>query len=81
MTDLLIRNLDPKLKRRLEALARRSGRSLSDEAEDLLGRAMAESPRPARGLGSALVERLRPVGGVELEEPPDQLPRRPPDFE
>jgi len=42
---------------------------------------MAESPRPARGLGSALVERLRPVGGVELEEPPDQLPRRPPDFE
>jgi len=32
MTDLLIRNLDPKLKRRLEALARRSGRSLSDEA-------------------------------------------------
>ena len=80
MSDLLIRDIDRNLKRRLEERARRSGRSLSEEAKVLLGRAMAESP-PTRGLGTALVERFRSIGGVELEEPPDYPPRRPPDFE
>jgi antitoxin FitA len=81
MSDLLIRNIDPKLKRRLEALARRSGRSLSEEAKTLLGKALTESRPPTRGLGTALVERFRSIGGVDLEEPPDHPPRQPPDFE
>jgi plasmid stability protein len=80
MTDLLIRNIDPKLKRRLEARARRSGRSLSEEAKALISRAMAET-QPARGLGTELVKLFRAVGPVEIEERPFQAPRRPPDFE
>jgi plasmid stability protein len=80
MTDLLIRNIDAKLKRRLEARARRSGRSLSEEAKTLISRALAETP-PARGLGTALVERFGAIGPVELEERPADAPRRPPDFE
>jgi len=81
MSDLLIRNLDRNLKRRLQERARRSGRSLSDEAKDLISHAMAESRPPARGLGTALVERFRAIGPVELEERPPEPPRRPPDFE
>ncbi|MGH6736953.1 MAG: FitA-like ribbon-helix-helix domain-containing protein [Methyloceanibacter sp.] len=80
MTDLLIRNIDPKLKRRLETRARRSGRSLSEEAKSLLGRALAESPPPTRGLGTALVELFRSAP-VELDIERREMPRRPPDFE
>jgi plasmid stability protein len=80
MSDLLIRNIDPKLKRRLEARARRSGRSLSEEAKTLIGRALAETPL-ARGLGTALVERFRSIGPLEIEDRPAEAPRRPPDFE
>lgn len=67
MTDLLLRNIDPKLKQRLKARARASGRSLSEEAKALINRALAET-EPARGLGTALVERFRAVGPVELED-------------
>lgn len=80
MADLLIRDIDPKLKRRLEAYARRSGRSLSEEAKILIGRAIAGSS-PARGLGSTLVELFRAVGPIEIEERRDEMPRPPPDFE
>jgi plasmid stability protein len=80
MSDLLIRNIDSRLKRRLEARARRSGRSLSEEAKALLSRAMART-EPARGLGTELVELFRLVGPVELEERRAEAPRRPPDFE
>lgn len=80
MTDLLIRDIDPKLKRRLELHARRSGRSLSEEAKNLISRALAES-QAGRGLGSTLVELFRSIGPVELEERRTEMPRRPPDFE
>ncbi len=80
MSDLLIRNLHPRLKRRLEARARRSGRSLSDEAKALIDRALAE-PEPKRGLGTELVELFQAIGPLELEEPKPRPPRRPPDFE
>lgn len=80
MSDLLIRNIDPKLKRRLEARARASGRSLSEEAKTLISRALAET-EPRRGLGSELVKLFRSVGPLELEERTPEPPRRPPDFE
>ena len=79
MSDLLIRDIDPKLKRRLEARARRSGRSLSEEAKALLGRGLVER-RPERPVGTALVELFKLVG-VELDVARDETPRPPPDFE
>lgn len=80
MSDLLIRNIDPRLKRRLEARARRSGRSLSEEAKALLSRAVVVA-EPTRGLGTELVKLFQSIGPVELEERPAQPPRRPPDLE
>lgn len=79
MSDLLIRDINPELKRRLAEQARRDGRSLSEEAKVLLGRAMA-GKEPVRGLGTALVELFRSTP-VELELARDEMPRPPPDFE
>ncbi len=79
MSDLLIRNIDPELKRRLEELARRDGRSLSDEAKLLLNRGLGES-LPGRPVGTALVELFRSIGPLEIEAR-RELPRVPPDFE
>lgn len=67
MTDLLIRNISPRLKRRLEAQARRSGRSLSEEAKSLISLALAKI-EPERGLGTELVERFRAVGPADLDD-------------
>lgn len=77
MTDLLIRSIPAELKRRLQARARRSGRSLSDEAKALLNRGLIES-KPGRPVGSALVELFASVQPVELEIARDEMPRPPP---
>ena len=76
----LIRNINLKLKRRLAASARRSGRSLSEEAKALIDCALAET-KPARGLGTALVERFRVIGPVDLRDRALEAPRRPPYLE
>ena len=57
MTSLLVRDLDPALKRQLAAHARAHRRSLSDEAKALIRRGMAEQPRQA-GFGTRLLSML-----------------------
>jgi antitoxin FitA len=57
MSDLLIRNVDPHLKRQLRERARLHGRSLSEEARMLLKKALHE-PLDRRGMGTALAELL-----------------------
>lgn len=61
MGDLLIRNIPDALKVEITNLAERAGRSLSDEAKELLRKGlMAEEARTAdRGLSAW--DRLRPV--------------------
>jgi plasmid stability protein len=52
MTDLLIRNIDPELKRQLEERARQHKRSLSEEAKALIQGALAVPA--SRKLGTEL---------------------------
>jgi plasmid stability protein len=55
MTDLLIRNIDPQLKRKLEESARNHKRSLSEEARLLLKKAVLQSPaKPEKGMFTAM---------------------------
>jgi plasmid stability protein len=49
--NLLVRDIDPALKRQLAGRARAHRRSLSDEVKALIRRGMAVQPRPA-GLGT-----------------------------
>jgi plasmid stability protein len=81
MSDLLIRNIDSHLKRRLVASARSHRRSLSEEARMLLKKALLESPEKRR-MGTALLELVPEKNrGDDLSfEIPGDL-SRPPDFE
>lgn len=63
MGDLLIRNLDPGIKEKLQESARRSGRSLSDEAALRLRHSLVEDIAPKMPTG----QRLRAIiDGFEL---------------
>jgi plasmid stability protein len=59
VTDLLIRKIDPKLKRELEKRARAHGRSLSEEAKSVLGEAM-RGPEPPRKMGTWMASLVAP---------------------
>lgn len=82
MTDLLIRNLDPDLKRRLQARARAHRRSLSEEAQQLLNDALTpKGKKPAVGLGTYMASLIPPDrrGDDLVFEVPGEFV--PPDFE
>jgi antitoxin FitA len=59
MTDLLIRDIEPRLKERLEESARKNNHSLSDEAKLLLQRSLA-SGTDDRRLGTLMSQLLPP---------------------
>jgi plasmid stability protein len=81
VTDLLIRNIDPHLKRQLQERARSHRRSLSEEARMLLKKALSE-PSDKRKMGKVLFglvpEEFR--GDDLVFEVPGEA-SRPPDFE
>ncbi len=59
MTDLVIKNIDPELRRRLAASAEKHSQSLSDEAKALLSKALAPDIS-GRKLGSEMFDSIRP---------------------
>ncbi len=81
MSDLLIRKIDPKLKRELEKRARAHGRSLSEEAKIILRKGVTE-PTPTGRLGTRLFSMLPDEfrGDDLLFEVPGGL-SEPPNFE
>lgn len=78
---MTIRNIDDAIKNRLRVRAAMRGRSMEDEARDILRSALStEVPRP-RHLGHAVVERFAPMGGVDLPEVKREAIRAPVDFD
>jgi len=66
MAVMTIRNIDQAIKDRLRVRAAIHGKSMEDEARDILRSALStEIPRP-RSLGQAIHERFAAVGGVDL---------------
>jgi plasmid stability protein len=80
MASITIRNLDEPLKARLRIQAAVHGRSMEDEARDILRTALNKQPRPPANLAAAIRARFAPLGGVELPEMPRDPMREPPDF-
>lgn len=67
---MTIRNIDDAIKTRLRVRAAMHGRSMEDEARDILRSALStELPRP-RHLGEAIRARFGALGGVDLPDPP-----------
>ena len=81
MASITVRNLDDGLKRRLRIRAAENGRSMEQEAREILKAALEEEAAPVKNLGSAIRARFAPLGGVELEIPPRQPMRDPPRFD
>jgi antitoxin FitA len=70
MASMTIRDIDDSLKARLRLRAAKHGRSMEDEARDILRAALsAQAPR-ARTLLDSIRARIEPLGGVDLEIPP-----------
>ncbi len=80
MATMTIRNLDEKVKARLRVQAAMHGRSMEDEARDILRAALSEVPEDGHTLISAIRSRIEPLGGVELELPERELIRSPIDL-
>jgi plasmid stability protein len=77
MASMTIRDIDEKLKSRLRIQAARHGRSMEDEARDILRSALSVEPTQARGLVEAIRARVESLGGVELEIAPREPMREP----
>lgn len=78
---MTIRNIDDAIKARLRVRAAMHGRSMEDEARDILRSALStEIPRP-RSLGQAIHDRFAALGGVDLPETPREPSRAPVAFE
>jgi plasmid stability protein len=80
MASMTIRNLDDTLKSKLRVRAAAHGRSMEDEARDILRAALAGAEKKPENLADAIRELMAPFGGVKLEIPPREPIREPPDF-
>ena len=79
MASITIRNLDDGVKSKLRVRAATNGRSMEEEARTILREAV-EQEASEKGLGTAIHELFKPLGGVELEIPPRETMREPPRF-
>ena len=82
MPTLTVRNVDPGLKERLRVRAAQHGQSMEAEMRQILETTLAEPEKPPQpNLAEAIRRRFAPLGGVDLELPPDEIVGEPPSFE
>jgi plasmid stability protein len=79
MASLIIRNLDETVKTALRVQAARNGRSMEEEARQVLRRALTRDAARG-GLGSRIAGRFAAAGGVDITLPSRHTPRQPPTF-
>ena len=80
MASITIRNLDESLKSRLRIQAAVHGRSMEDEARDILRVVLSCGEHAPTKVGTALHVLFKPLGGLELPETQRDSMREPPDF-
>ena len=81
MASITVRNLEEGLKQRLRIRAAENGKSMEQEARDILRAALDEEAPPARNLGTAIHELFKPFGDVDLDIPPRHPMRGVPQFD
>ncbi|MEX0669265.1 MAG: hypothetical protein WD060_02265 [Pirellulales bacterium] len=79
MASITIRNLENDLKRQLRVRAAEHGRSMEEEAREILRQVVA-APSAPNNLAAAIRARFAPLKGVELDLPPREPLRKPPRF-
>jgi plasmid stability protein len=81
VASITIRNLDDTLKSRLRIQAAVHGRSMEDEARDILRSALSREPTRKGSLAASIRARFAPLGGVELPAITREPMRAPPAFD
>ena len=81
MASITVRNLDEGLKRRLRIRAAENGKSMEQEVRDILRAALDEESQSGKDFIDGIRARFAELGGVELELPPRELAREPPNFD
>jgi plasmid stability protein len=76
MATLTIRDIPESLKNALRVRAARHGRSMEEEARQLLRKGVT-AERASDGLGTRMARRFAAVGGVELPDVKRSAPRTP----
>ena len=74
MASLTIRNIEDSLKECLRVRAARHGRSMEEEARQVLRQSLLREESTV-GLGTRIARRFSEVGGVDLPEVARSLPR------
>lgn len=69
MAVMTIRNIDDAIKTRLRVRAALHGRSMEEEARDILRAALSVEEGPPADLGAAIRARFAELGGVDLAAP------------
>ncbi len=80
MASITIRGLDDTVKAKLRIRAATHGRSMEEEAREILQAGLAAKTPTTLDLARSIRRHLAPFGGVELKTPARQPVRRPPNF-
>jgi plasmid stability protein len=80
MASMTIRDIDDRLKARLRVQAAQHGRSMEDEARDILRTALSTERSRRGNLVDSIRTRIESLGGVELEIAPREVMREPVNF-
>jgi plasmid stability protein len=78
VASITIRRLEDAAKERLRMRASRNGRSMEEEAREILKIALADAGAPGENLAQSIRRRFAPLGGVDLSLPPREPMREPP---
>ena len=78
MASILIRRLDDALKAKLRIRAATHGRSMEEEAREILKTGLTPKPAQRLNLAESIRRHIAPLGGIELVLPARQAIRRPP---
>ncbi|WP_183115833.1 FitA-like ribbon-helix-helix domain-containing protein [Gluconacetobacter diazotrophicus] len=70
MAVMTIRNFDDTLKQRLRVRAAQHGRSMEEEARDILRAVLSTDPSHVVDAGQAIHQRFARLGGVDLPDVP-----------
>ena len=73
MAMIIVRNLDETTKRKLKVRAAMNGRSMEQEAREILKSTLAQTSKKYANLAERVRAIFSPLGGVDLE----RLPREP----
>ena len=70
MAQVIVRNLEDTVKRKLQRRAARHGHSMEEEIRNILRNAVKDDGRASKGLGTEIAELFR---GIGLDEPIREL--------